>query len=164
MEDNKTLKIVYTFFLGIILAIFIGVGISTFYPGPEAPRFPTELNTYGKEQTTEQIAKQREFDIKNEAYMDKMKPYSRNVSIISLTAAVILLGISLLYEKRIKLIADGVLLGGVFTLMYSLGQSFAAENSKFSFGVVSVGLIIVLYLGYHRFVREHGTPAKPART
>lgn len=159
MEDNRVLKLVYTFFLGLLLAIFIGVGISTFYAGPKAPTYPTELNTYGKELTTEQIAKQKQFDQVDEQYRNKLKPYSRNVSIISLTAAVALLGISLLYEKKIKLIADGIMLGGVFTLMYSLGQSFAAENSKFSFGVVTVGLIIVLYLGYHRFVRGHNPKA-----
>ncbi len=159
MEDNKILKLAYTFFLGLLLAIFVGMGISTFYTGPKAPTYPTELNTYGKELTTEQIAKQKDFDKQNDQYMTKMKPYSRNVSIISLVASIVLLAASLLYEKRMKLIADGVLLGGVFTLMYSLGQSFAAENSKFSFGVVSTGLIIVLYLGYHRFVREHKTKA-----
>lgn len=157
MEDNKTLKLVYTFFLGLLIAIFVGVGINTFYPGPQYPKYPSELNTYGKEMTTEQIAKQREYDVKNDQYMEKEKHYSRNVSLITLSFSVILLAISLIYEKRIKLIADGVMLGGVFVLFYSLGRSFAADNSKFSFGVVSVSLVIVLYLGYHRFVRSHST-------
>lgn len=161
MEDNKTLKFVYTFFLGLLVAIFIGVGISTFYPGPESPKYPTDLNTYGKEMTSEQIAKQKEFDTKNEQFMDKEKPYSRNVSLIALSSSVILLAVSLIYEKKIKMIADGITLGSVFLLFYSLGRSFEANNSKFSFGVITASLGIVLYLGYHRFVRSH--PAKASK-
>ena len=155
MEDNKILKLVYTFFLGLLLAIFVGVGINTFYAPPEAPKYPTELNTYGKDLNEEQITKQREFETKEQAYNETMKPYNRNVSIITLIIAVIFLTISLVYEKKMKIISDGVMLGGLFTLLYSLGRGFASENSKYVFIVVSVGLVVVLYLGYHRFVHEH---------
>ncbi|MGZ6005719.1 MAG: hypothetical protein ACXWLH_06275 [Candidatus Saccharimonadales bacterium] len=167
MEDNKILKLVYTFFLGLLLAIFVGVGIATFYPGPTAPKYPTELNTYGKELTAQEVQVQRAFDKRNEQYQEAMKPYNRNVSIITLIAAVIFLAISLLIEQNMKVIADGVMFGGHFTLIYSIGRGFASENSKYVFVVVSVSLVIVLYLGYHRFVRERAslagkkTPATP---
>lgn len=156
-EDNKILKIVYTFFLGILIALFIGFGINTFYEAPEAPKFPTELNySYSKEPTNKQIAAEKAFAIKEDAYNEKMKPYNRNVSIITISASVILLAISLLLEKRnIKVIADGVMLGGLFTLLYGLGRGFASQDSKYSFIAVSIGLIVVVYLGYHRFVMEH---------
>lgn len=155
-EDNKILKLVYTFFLGVLLAIFIGVATSTFYSSPVGPRYPIELNTYGKEPqlTDEQIAAQKDWDQKMEQHNKDMKPYNRNVSIITLGASVLLLTTSLILEKKnIKIIADGVMLGGLFTLLYSLGRGFAAEDSKYSFLAVTVGLVIVLYLGYHRFVK-----------
>lgn len=161
MEDNKVLKLIYTFFLGLLLALFVGAGINTFYPGPESPQYGAELNTYSKEPSAEQEAKQREFDVKMEKYNKEMQPYNRNVSIITLVAAVILLTISLIYEKRIKLIADGIMLGGLFTLLYSLGRGFASQDSKYVFVMVSVGLVIVLYLGYHRFVKLEAEKAKP---
>lgn len=47
------------------------------------------------------------------------------------------------------------MLGGLFVLLYSLGRGFASENSKYVFVVVTVGLVTVLYLGYHRFVKAH---------
>jgi hypothetical protein len=155
MEDNRLLKLVYTFFLGILLAVFIGVGISTFYPGPKAPEFPTELNNYGKEMTVQQEAKQREFDVKMEQHNKEMRPYNRNVSIITLVAAVGFLVLSIIFEKRIKVIADGVMLGGLFTLLYSIGRGFASEDNKYVFMVITVGLLVALYLGYHRFVKDH---------
>lgn len=163
MQDNKILKLVYTFFLGILLAIFVGVGIDTFYSPPPAPKYPIELNTYGKELNREQQAKQREFDKKQDAYQEKMKPYNRNVSMITLVAAVVLLAISIVSEKKIRIISDGVMLGGLFTLLYSLGRGFASENSKYVFVIVSIGLVVVLYLGYHRFVGEHEKTRKGKR-
>lgn len=156
-EDNKVLKLVYTFFLGVMLAFFVGIGVNTFYTPPKAPEFPTSLNTYGKEPqlTNEQIAIQKEYDQKIDQHNKDLKPYNRNVSIITLAAAIILLVISILYENKIRIMADGVMLGGLFTLLYSLGRGVASEDSKYVFAMVSVGLAVVLYLGYHRFVREH---------
>ena len=162
MEDNKILRIVYTFFLGILLAIFVGVGIDTFYESPPAPSYPVELNTYGKEMTDQQLALQQEWDKKSQAHEEKMKPYNRNVSVITMAAAVTLLTISIVFEKRMKVIADGVMLGGLFTLLYSIGRGLASEDSKYVFAVVTIGLILVLYLGYHRFVRPH-QPATVAK-
>jgi hypothetical protein len=62
----------------------------------------------------------------------------------------------MIFEDKIKIMADGVMLGGLFTLLYSLGRGFASESSKYVFAVTTMGLAIVLYLGYHRFVREQG--------
>lgn len=152
MEDNKALRLVYTFFLGLLLAIFIGVGINTFYVPPKAPEFET-TQAYTEKPTAEQNAKQQEYDRQFKDYLERSKPYNQNVSMITLAGAVILLAISLGFEKKIKIISDGVMLGGLFTLIYSLGRGFASENSKYVFAVVSVGLVIVLYLGYHKFVR-----------
>lgn len=155
MEENKIIKLVYTFFIGILIALFVGVGINTFYTSPQSPRYPTELNTYSKEPTAQQIENQKKFDQENETYMERLKPYNRNVSIMTLVAAVALLALSMVYERRIKVIADGIMFGGLFTLLYSIGRGFASENSKYVFATVSVGLAVALYLGYHRFVKAH---------
>jgi hypothetical protein len=59
----------------------------------------------------------------------------------------------MLEKKKVEVISDGVMLGGLFTLLYSLGRGFASQDSKYSFISITVGLMVVLYLGYHRFVR-----------
>lgn len=48
-------------------------------------------------------------------------------------------------------INGGIMLGGLFTLFYGLMRGFASQDSKYSFVAVSVGLVIVLFLGYRRF-------------
>jgi hypothetical protein len=153
-DENKILRIVYTFFLGLLLAMFIGLGINTFYEGPKEPDYPIGIDAYTPKQLTEEQAKkQHDYEVAMAKYNKEMQPYNRNVSIIALIAAVILLVISLIYEKRINIISDGVLLGGLFTLLYSLIRGFASQNTKYVFIVVTIGLIVALYLGYHRFVK-----------
>lgn len=159
MRETNILQLIYTFFVGLLLALFIGAGINTFYTPPAAPEYPSILNIYGKEPTEQQLAVQKQFDQQNAIYQDKMKPYNRNVSIMTLVAAVAFLVVSVLFEKKIKFIANGIMLGGLSTLIYSIGRGFASEDSKYIFTAITVGLAIVLYLGYRRFVM-HTAPTK----
>ncbi len=154
MHEQRILKLIYTFFLGVLIALFIGVGISTFYPTPKAPENPVEL-TYYKEPNEQQQEEIRQYDQQMQTFeQDKMRPYSRNVSIIALVGAVLLLASSILLEKKVKLIADGIMLGGLFTLFYSIGRGFAANDDKYSFVIITVSLGLVIYLGYHRFIKR----------
>jgi hypothetical protein len=152
-EENKFLKLAYIFFLGILLAIFVAVGVITFYPSPKTVEYPVELSSPATGFNTNQISLQNNYNLKMQQYNNDIKTYDRNTSIITLGAAVIFLVVSIIFEKKIKIIADGVMLGGLFTLIYSIGRGFASQNTKYTFLAVTVDLVIVLYLGYHRFVR-----------
>lgn len=158
MGDRGILKVIYTFFLGLLLVMFVGVGIDTFYPGPTAPEYPVELNSaYGKALTDEQAAAQRTYDTKMTKYNHDMQPYNRNVSIAALATSVIFLGASIALERRVALLTHGLMLGGLFTLVYSIARGFASADSKYVFIVISIGLVVVLLLGYRHFVREKRT-------
>jgi hypothetical protein len=149
------IKPIYTIFLALLIALFVGLGIDAFYPGPKAPNYPLELNQVkqGCEQTMEQQTLEKEFNQAQEKYMEESKPYNRNVSIISLVASIIILVLSLTLLTKIKMIADGILLGGVLTTMYSIIRGLMSENSQFRFLIVIIGLIIALALGYLKFIR-----------
>ncbi len=163
-KDNQLLKLVYTLFIGVLLSIFIGVGISTFYPSPEAPGYVEFSNPEGKVTTAQEEQQWSEYDKKSRAYEEAIKPYSRNVSIIALIAAVLLLASSAYAEKRkIGVIADGIMLGGFFTLLYSLGRGFTAQDDKYVFLVVTVGLAFALYVGYHRFATDTALKTSKAK-
>jgi uncharacterized membrane protein len=153
--ENTVLKIVYTFFLGIMIALFVGFGIDTFYPEPE---YPTELQYgYSKELTDADI---KELDTAQQAYQDSIEAYSRNVSLISTVLAVALLGGSLLLERRNRVITNGLMLGGLFTLIYGVGRGFASGDSTTTFITVAVGLAVVVFLGFRRFA-HHDEPGAP---
>ena len=149
------IKFIYTIFLALLIALFVGLGIDAFYPGPKTPQYPFELDQVkqGCEQTIEQQTLAKEFNQAQTKYMEESKPYNRNVSIISLVASIFILILSLTLLNKIKMIADGILLGGVFTTIYSIIRGLMTENSQFRFLIVVIGLIIALALGYIKFIR-----------
>lgn len=149
------LKLIYTLFLALIVALFVGLGIDAFYPGPKAPEYPVELQSFKEtcEATPEQKIAQAEYDQAQKKYLEKSKPYNRNVSIISIASSVIILIISLTFLSKIKMIADGILLGGVFTAAYGIIRGLMSEDTKFRFLITALGLIISLILGYIKFIR-----------
>lgn len=149
------IKFIYTLFLALLVALFVGFGIDGFYQGPEEPKYPFELDQVksGCEQTIEQQTLSKEFNQAQEKFMEDSKPYHRNVSIISLVASIIILILSLTLLAKIKMIADGILLGGVFTTIYAIIQGLMSDSSQFRFLIVTIGLIIAFVLGYIKFIR-----------
>jgi len=156
------LKLIYTFLIGIFLAVFVGVGISAFYPGPKFPEQPVALKYCSPEMFKDPSEYQEfkteaeKFDLIEKDFRAQSQIYNRNVSIIALTASIIIVVASLTLFRAILLIADGLLLGGVLTLIYSVIRGFEAEDNIFRFMVVSVGLFVSLALGYLKFIK----PAK----
>jgi hypothetical protein len=150
------IKFIYTFFLALLVALFVGLGIDTFYPGPEAPKYPLELEQVkqGCEETIEQQTLRKDFNEAQEKFMEESKPYNRNVSIFSLVASIILLILSLTLLGKIKMVADGILLGGVFTVAYGIIRGMMSGISYYRFLIVVIGLMIALVLGYIKFIRS----------
>lgn len=152
VEDTKALRFLYTIFLGILLAVFVGVGIAAFYEAPKPPVYPNPV-VAPTEPLSNQSAQQAQYAAANKRYQQDVQGYSRNVSIMALCAAVVFVVASIIAERRVRIIADGVMLGGLATLLYSIARSFASADNRYMFIAVSGGLAIVLYLGYHRFSR-----------
>ncbi|MFE7629113.1 hypothetical protein [Kocuria sp. NPDC057446] len=161
--DNNVMKIVYTFFLGALLALFVGLGIQTFYPAPEMPE-PTagmEFAPEGGAPTAEQREEMEENDRQWRQWQVEQQSYSRNVAVVALGASVVLLGLSLVLEKRNRVLTNGIMLGGLFTLLYAIGRSFASSETTMTFVAVSVGLAVVLLLGHRRFFQDRPAEREP---
>lgn len=157
------IKLIYTLFLALLVALFVGLGISAFYPAPKAPEYPMELQVQDMQKAECNVSVEtkalRERNIKaQKAYEEESKIYNRNVSIISLVAAIIILVLSLTLLAKINMIADGILLGGVFAAVYSIIRGIMSENTQFRFIIVVVGLAIALTLGYIKFIRLKANP------
>lgn len=154
------LKVIYTFFIGILMATFVGVGIAAFYTGPKYPE-PPALLKYCSPEIAQSASKYEEFkkdaqayDARVQQYQMQSQVYNRNVSIVSVIAAIIIVILSLTLFKKILVIADGLLLGGVLSLLYSIIRGFQSEDNMFRFFVVTVGLAISLWLGYIKFIAK----------
>src|SRR3989344_5630112 len=150
------IRIVYSLFIGVLLATFVGVGIAAFYPAPERPEYPVELSvplTKAQEESPEIRAQRIEQEKKQRDFQKLDEKYNKNVSIIAVVAAIAVLVVSLTLLRHILIIADGLLLGGVFTLIYSIIRGFVTNDNQFRFVVVTIGLITALTLGYLKFVK-----------
>lgn len=162
-EDNMVLKLIYTFLIGIFLAVFVGVGIAAFYSGPKRPEAPASIKyafseTDKKEAlSAEYKAEIEKYDQAEKEYQLQSQTYNKNVSIYSLIASILIVITSLTLFKNILFIADGLLLGGVLTLLYSVIRGFDTQDNMFRFIVVSIGLFISLFLGYTKFIKPTKT-------
>jgi type VI protein secretion system component VasK len=176
-RQSAGLQIIFSIFLGLMVTAFVGVGVYTFYPTPE-PALSKRIQELDRQQqqiqnfksetalTTEDRARlqaiQDELNKTQDAMQASMEVWGRNTSIILITFATIVMVLSLIRPEELPVISNGLLLGGVFTMIYGVGWIVATGTSLARFIVMAVALVITLALGYVRFVRGHKVKAAPA--
>lgn len=173
-KPRTGLQVIFSFFLGLMITAFIGVGVYTFYPPPEV-EFQEQLQTLYRQQediqnfkepsklTEADKAQLKDVQAKIRVLEDKQKAaqevWGRNTSIILIAFATLVMSISLIRADQLPVISSGLLLGGLFTMLYGVGWIIATGTSQARFWVMTVALLITLGLGYVRFVRERVEPA-----
>jgi len=157
------LKVLYSMAIALLVVTFVGFGISAFYPAPEFPEPPTELQFVKQNPTPKQEELIREQDRREEAYRKEFSDYNQVVASISIGIAVVLLVGSILWLSGLAVIGDGVTLGAVFTLFYGLIRAFMTESEVFRFVAVAIGLVVVIALVYVRFVRPSSRGTGPSQ-
>jgi hypothetical protein len=105
-----------------------------------------------KQHEAKEEAKEKEHQKMEKAFSEKTEKRGRSVSLISLLIAVAVVALGVGFSGRLPVISEGLLLGGLFTLIYSIGFSFV-RSPKIAVIPVGLGLIITIALGYKRFVR-----------
>ena len=152
--ESRILRTVYTLFLGALIALLVGLGVATVHPGPEAPEASSALVAaqQTRELTPEEEQQWAQHLSDRDAWEERSMRHSRDVGVTTLVAAVLLIVLSLLIERRRPVLADGILLGGLFTLLHSVVRSLISQDTLVTFGVVTLALALTLYVGYRRFV------------
>jgi hypothetical protein len=147
------IRYIYTFFVALFLAIFVGLGIAVFYQAPTPPQAPVSLSDPAKDGSAQQ-SDMDAYNKKQQAYDKAVQRYDRNVSLVVLVFAIVLLVVALVLPKSVSTIADGILLGGIFTLLYGVGRGMTVDNNKYRFLVSAIGLAVTLILGYIKFGKQ----------
>jgi hypothetical protein len=157
---HKMINRLYTLFLALLMALFVGVGIAAFYHAPKTPDTPIFKTAPAPESTpSSDIERQeRDYQVQQDAYQKEYKTYNRNVSLLALAGAIVLVTLGLTALKAVTLINDSLLLGGIFTLVYSIMRGFGASDDTFRFVLVSSSMAIALLLGYLRLIKPAQTP------
>jgi lipopolysaccharide export LptBFGC system permease protein LptF len=139
------LQMIYTLALGLITAAFVEIGIFTFLRRPESK------NVFYKDATSEEAQRfeQKRYDRERR----EQENYWGLVALVSLVVATILVALALLLPKKVGVIADGVMLGSVFTLMCGVGAGIFGGGRVAKFVVAFVSLALTLALGYFKFAQ-----------
>ncbi len=154
------LRYLYSFFLGVLLVTFVGVGIAAFYKAPKYPEYPIETQPLTQDPAkpateSPQMRQERiSFEKNSRQFQKDSEKYNKNVSTIAIAASLAILVISITLLSKILYLSDGLLLGAVFTLIYAVVRGFSAGDEMFRFVVVTISLVVAIFLGYWKFVRK----------
>lgn len=171
MADARSiggLQTIFSFFLGLMVTAFVGVGVYTFHPPPHEVVLE-EIQELNREE--ERVRGVRPVENLTEADRDRIqalneernrlndrvevlrRAWGRSTSIALIAFATLVMAVSLVRSDQLPVISNGLLLGGVFTMVYGVGWIVATDASTARFAVISAALVITLGLGYVRFVR-----------
>jgi len=170
-RQRPALQLIFAFFLGLMVTAFIGVGVYTFYP-PGADQASDEIRELRRDQEDIRDSRSNEaltqedrdrlsgLEDEIRAHQDVQREHQSSwagvTSIILIVLATLVMGISLVRADQLPVISNGLLLGGVFTMLYGTGWVIASGDSRMRFWVMTLALVITLVLGWVRFVRERG--------
>ena len=168
-RQHYALQTIFSFFLGLLVLAVVGVGVNTFYQSP-AESHQKEMTAIQRQMETINIkspdgvtnsadkAELAKLQAKQNALQDvidtEMKGWARNTSIILVLFATFVMGISLIRSEQLRVISNGLLLGGLFAMLYGAGWVIFSGNSTARFVVVLFALAVALGLGYLKFVRN----------
>lgn len=147
--------------LGAVLALAVGLGLAAALPGPPEPQAPAAL-VLAQEQRALLPSEQRRWDAhegERRRWLEDTAAHHRTATAVLLGSAVALLAAGVDLERRRRLLADGVLLAGVLTLLHSVVRALMSRDTLLTFTVVDVTLVFVLALGWRRFVLRVGDDA-----
>lgn len=151
MRAVSLLQVIYSFFLGLVVVGLVAIGINTFHPQPPWPEYAWEKDP-GASPTPEQIAEQ---EAAMEAARAAQEAWSLNTSIILLICATVILAVSLWRPAKMAVISNGLLLGGIFTMIYAVGQSLSSSSGQLPrFFVALAALALTVGIGYLTFIRR----------
>lgn len=142
--ENFVLRIFVIGVLGLVIALFGVVGITTFYPGPE---YPT-TSVYDQDPTEAEI---KEWEEQNAIYEEQVERHSELVSFIAIGLAVVVMAGGVLFSKRVTLLANSLVIGSLFLFVYGAIAGTASGSSILAFISIGLGLVAIFLLAWKRF-------------
>lgn len=131
---QSMLQVIFSIFLGLVVVAFIGIGVDTFYPEPQ-------YSTGGE---------------------SPWAAYRLTLSIILLVCATLVMLLSLVIADSVgTVLANGALLGGLFTMIYAVGTSLSSGEQLARFLVLTVALVVTVGVGWWKFSRGRSAAQVP---
>lgn len=171
--QNTVLKLIYTLVLAVAYGIFIGITIYTFYPAPDyktyynydydscSKQYDYDYDSYKNSAYQKCMDKQEaERKVKQDEYEKAQKTWSMNVAIFLLVTSTLIIFGSVYLSDKMEIISNGFLLGSFFTLLSSVGFSFASRNKYVTFFFSLIVLAVTIFIGYIKLLNRKN-PSEP---
>jgi hypothetical protein len=170
------LQAIFAVFLGLMITAVVGVGVYTFHPNPGDDAQEQIQALYDQRSAIDGCGspvpeKCRSWDQLTPAEQSRTKAIDAQVatlqrasdeeagqwrmstSVVLIVIATVLMAVALTLGDAVAVLSNGILLGGLFTMLYGVGWGLASGNSITRFLVLVAALAVSLVLGYLRFVR-----------
>ncbi len=132
--SQTVLQIVFSFFLGLVVVAFVGIALNTFYPEPVAG-----------------------YDGSDSAVWDTWRLVTGTWLLVCATA--VMIASMLIPSERIPVITNGILLGGLFTMIYAVIMSLSAANEWPRLAVMTGALVVTVGIAYWKFAVRKAAPS-----
>lgn len=172
------LQAIFAVFLGLMITAVVGVGVYTFHANPAEATQEQIDDLYqqraeiegcgtkdiggGQCRSWEQLTAAEQDQITaidaqvtqlQETAQQQRNEWAQSTSVILIVMATALMAVSLVLGDSVTVLSNGILLGGLFTMLYGVGWGLASGNSITRFLVLVAALVVSLVLGYLKFVR-----------
>ncbi len=131
--SQTVLQIVFSFFLGLVVVAFVGIALNTFYPEPVA-----------------------RYDAPDSAVWNTWRLVTGTWLLVCATA--VMIASMLIRTERIPVITNGILLGGLFTMIYAVTMSLSASNEWPRLAVMTGALVVTVGIAYWKFAVRKAAP------
>lgn len=169
---SKTKLVLLAIGIAIILSLFIGYGISTFYKEPRYDMYCTkpyvqylsretceanEGKWYDPGEEGARPMPVEEGELKgwcdpnytcNEKYEDYRENYNRNVFVITLIIGIIVLITSLVLNK--EAVSAGLMGGAILTMIYGTLRYWGRAPDVLRFVILGIVLFVLIWVGYKK--------------
>lgn len=174
------LRYVYVIALGFLTAIFVTVGILTFYPAPVPPQYPEQpedmrsLDYYPYPsvavdvEISEEEAETRfmeeakytheitQFNKESEEFNKKVIAYNHNNMLATVVIAALLILAGLLFLRKYPTFPEALILGAAL-LLYNTAEKIRYSTDPYSpmiFAVVAGAFLLMTVAGYFTYVHK----------
>lgn len=130
----ETLQVIFSVFLGLVVVAFVGIAVNTIYPEPQS----------GTYETYDQVA------------WDAWR-LTTGVWLL-ICATLVMVAAMFIGSDRSPVIGNGILLGGVFTMIYAVGMALSSPNRWQRLVIVAVALVVTVGIGYWKFAARRANP------
>ena len=144
---RPAVRFLYAVAIALFLALAIGFGTLTFYPGPARPEYPTEAKFARAPEPAatpdpQQIEAQRKYDEDYRAFQEDEEVHHRNVLLVVTGIAAVALLAGIAATAALDVLRAGVMLGALFSVLWSLIYGVNAAGK----GAIFVAALVVLVL------------------